>query len=248
MDIVIHHVELSLVGKDQKNPVYVATVEEPGFVDDSGEGLLGCVLHIVPADTFETRAAEYDIDVNKPGGWDQVFELVFGDTSGGLSPEEQLNDPDFLLNSPTVAQAREAQLGKIRKARGEGKVRGLTGQSEQKGILNEARAINNSAEEDPLEFIKRTAPMSKEHMAVKREFTRRRRNLVRARRAGRHPFEAADLDAVDGQVKRDMKLMPDRETPEQLAQTLLGSIPDTSGDVAEGTGMPPRVGEPSKYL
>ena len=237
MNIDIHHVELSMRGSE---PVYVVTIEDPEF---EGEPGMGSSVHVMPTDVFETRAAEYDIDVTKTGGWEQVLDLVFGEQLPGESVGGQLADPQFLLNAPTIAEAREAKLGKIRGVLGEGKLRGMPGTSKHRAILNDANAVTNSGEEDPLEFIKRTAPMSRDHIKVKQEFTRRRRNLIRAKRAGRHPIELGDLAEVDAQVKRDMAI-PTRESAEDLAVRLLGEYPDESRE----SGLPPREGSPSKQL
>jgi hypothetical protein len=244
MDVVIHHVELSLVGGDQ--PVYVVTIEDPNFVDNTGSGAAGAFVQVMPTEVFETRAAEYDIDPAAEGAWEMLFDLVFGDQHVGQGAAEQLNDPDWLLNAPTSKHARAAQLKKIRKVLGKGKTRGVPGTSVHRAVLNDATGVMNSETEDPLEFIKRTAPMSPDHIRVKQEFTRRRRNLRRVRRAGRNPTELTDVDAqdVDAQVVKDMQRLPVRESAEALAQRLLGDVPVEDRE----DRVPPREGTASKYL
>ena len=243
MDVIIHHVELSLFMGSQ--PAYVITIEDPRFVDETGGGAVGVMVSLMPTEIFESRAAEYDIDVTKPGGWDDLIDLVFASSHGAeQSLYAELADPDFLFNAPTVAHARKAKLRAIRKARGTGKVRGLTGEAVHRGVLDNATGVGNSGAEDPIEFIKRTAPMSPEHIKVKQEYTRRRRNLIRVRREGRTATELVEMvDGVDDQVKRDMK-MRTRETPEEMARRLLGDLPEEYREAK----LPPRSGTPSKYL
>lgn len=218
MNILVHHVELStIVGQ----PVYVATVEVQG---DHELGADGLEVRLIPHDVFEGRAGEYGIDPGSKTGWRDLLDLVFyGDRLGG----DQLADPDHLLNAPTIAHARKARLGRIKTMRGRGKLTGATGVSEHRGLLQNALGVANSGVEDPLEFIKRTAPMSRPHLRVRAEFTRRRRNHIRAARAGRNTRDLLpdDVTAADVQARTDMTLADlheGRESAAELAVRLLG--------------------------
>lgn len=245
MKITVEHVELSL--QDDRH-MYVMTVHS--IVDGVEERR----IHFMEHDIFESRAAEYDIDPEAPGGWDDLFDMVITGSYIHGSADQQLVDPNFLLNAPTVAHARKTELAKIRKARGNGTLRGATGHAETRGLSMTARGIDNSGDEDPLEFVKRTAPMSREHIRVKQEYTRRRRNVIRTRNAGRHPLELSDVSDADAQVRRDMALnrVPPRETPHQLAARLLGDPVEAPVDSDTGetiqSHLPPREGPPSKDL
>lgn len=251
-EVVIQHIELSLAPGDQ--PIYVASVIDPHYEGEE----VGIRVEIMPADVFESRAAEYGIDVTKPGGWDDVLDIVFvGVPSASIDPTM---DPDQLYAAPTIEHARKARLKAIRGDSKGCRVSGVSGHSENKAILGEALGIDSSGAEDPVEFIKRTAPMSKEHIKVKQEFVRRQRNQVRVRRAGRRSHEMVDMEQVTDQVRRDMKLMPERESSDDLAARLLGQPgPDNSrrtfamNDTRDENDtprnrLPPREGAPSKYL
>ena len=250
-EILVHHAELSLRGDE---PFYVISIE-----DERREDFVGLRGHIMPADTFESRAAEYELDPESPTFWDDVFQITLFNKTNHDTIEDHLADPDHLFNAPTVAHARAAALGRARKYLGKRRLRGLPGHSEHRLMMARATSLMTSEDEDPLEFIKRTAPMSPEHMYVKREFVRRQRDRVRMRRE--------KLDA-DNERVRDMRLRPRREGPEQLAQRLLGHVPEywtddglsdeqrearfdfTARDVNDipRNRLPPREGAPSKYL
>lgn len=211
MDVTVHHVELST---DGDRTMYVATCE---YAHDDGTTDLGPV--IVPIDAFETRAAEYDIDPATKSGWTDLLHLVFYDVFDDETPEQQLADPQHLWNAPSVSAARKAKLAKLKARRGKGKLTGRPGKSAERVLLQQATAITNSGSEDPLEFIKRTAPMSESHIRVKREHTRRTRNHIRARRAGRSPVELTDVNAATEQAAVDTPALT-RESAEQLAERL----------------------------
>lgn len=239
-DLVVHHVELSTVNSD---PLYVATLGVGSMLDDPTIPALK--VEIMPTDVFESRAAEYDIDPESDGGWDDLFHLVFAPPGEVDSVATQLVDPDHLFNAPTIEHARKAKMRKIRKAMGARKLYGATGVSEHRILVGEATRMLTSEAEDPLEFIKRTAPMSMEHIAVKAENIRRIRHQFKARRLGLDPHRAytpAELEAHA--KKRAMKKAPTRESADALAIRLLGApLDDTRGD-----RLPPRFGSPSKYL
>jgi len=229
-------------------PHYVVTIEDPRYVIDAEKGIFGVRASIMPADIFESRAAEYGIDVNAEGGWDEVFEMVFGDIEhADKSVAAELADPDHLYNAPTVEHARKVRVTRLRKKRGAGKLRGTTGIAETKVLADDALGLAHSGTEDPLEFIKRTAPMSREHIRVKQEFVRRHRNVVRARRQGLNPRDLTDPTKATTQaeqVTRREALAQQRETADELARRLLGGGLD---DIAE-ISLPPREGVPSKDL
>ena len=216
MDITVHNAELSVIGQTE---VFVLTLEltqKDGSTDHIG--------WVLPSEVFESRAAEYGLDpVND---WDQLLALVLYENHLGQDPEALLADPDHLFNAPTVAHARKAQLAKIKKWRGTGKIRGLTGPPANRGTLENATALASSGDDiDPLQFIKDNAPISAERIAVRTEYTRRRRNLMRARRAGRNTVDLVDLDAASNQAAADTHraARPARRhlTGEQLAARLL---------------------------
>lgn len=221
MNITVHHVELSKLA-DQA--LYVATLEVEG---DHELGPDGLEVQLIPHDAFESRAGEYAIDTSSKTGWRDLLDLVF---YGDRLPEtdlQQLADPDHLLNAPTVAHARKTRLARIRAMRGKGALTGATGESEDRALLADATGVASSGAEDPLEFIRRTAPMSREHMRVRAEFTRRRRNHIRATRAGRNPRDLVpdDVAAADNQARADMTvadLHEGRESAAELAARLLG--------------------------
>jgi len=225
MDVVVHHVELSLWNGV---PVFVSTIEMPRRINDPplAEGELPLAeIRVTPTELFESLAVEYDIDPDAPGGWDELLEIWAYAYRLGESSEEQLADPDFLINAPTGAHARKARLRKIRKFRGAGRLRGLPGRSERRLLLGDAQGLENSAEEDPIEFIRRTAPMSRPHMRVKAAHVHRERMKMRALRAGRQSAAQGVYEHEEGQApRRDMRLYQ-RETPEELEAMLLGHPP-----------------------
>jgi hypothetical protein len=216
MDITVHNVELSVLGKHQ---VFVMSLEITN--GDGPDQHLAC---IAPTDVFETRAAEYDIDMSTDKGWDDVLHVVFYERYLDDDPDEQLADPDNLFNAPTVAEARKALLNRVKTRRGAGKLRGSVGEPiTHRSILNNATMLTRTSDtDDPIQFIKNTAPMSNDHIMVKKEFTRRRRNGIRARRRGRNTREM--IDESTEQARRDMKMDRNfgRESAEELADQLLG--------------------------
>lgn len=240
-DILVHHVELSYIGNE---PHYVAVIGDGVMEDDpSVPAFRGQLL---PADVFESRAAQYGIDPDSEGGWDDILHLVLAPQGEeNRSIEEELNDPDHLYNAPTIEHARKAKLRKIRKAMGTRRLRGVVGVSEHRITINEARQITHSDAEDPLEFIKRTAPMSREHIVVKQEHIRRIRINFKARRLGLDPNRAYSEEELEQHAKRRaMKKEPTRESAEKLAVRLLGApLDDVRSD-----RLPPRPGTPSKFL
>lgn len=214
MDITVHHVELSVWGGQQ---VFVSTVELPRT---PGMDIDNITVRVTPIDTFESLAAEYQIDPDSQTGWDQLLELLFYGRMEGDTPEDVFTDPDSLLNAPTIAHARAKKQAKVRARRGAGKLRGATGVSPDKAILNNATALLSSGAEDPLEFIKRNAPMSRPHLRVKEEHTRRLRVAAKARAAGRNTRE---MTAEDGaHPRRVTPKVGQRESAEALASRLLG--------------------------
>jgi len=242
-DIFIHHAEMSLVGGE---PHYVVAVQEGElYGDDIPEGAVALTCHLLPADIFESRAAEYGIDPETPGGWDDILHIVFAPVQDSRTISEQLADPDHLYNAPTTEHARKAKLLQVRKAMGARKLRGVLGVSEHRLLINEATRIEESDAEDPIEFIKRTAPMSHEHIRVKQEYVRRTRITSKARRLGLDPNRAYTPEELEQHEKRRaMKKEPQRESADKLAIRLLGAPMD---DV-RGDRLPPRFGSPSKYL
>lgn len=239
-DLVVHHVELSTVSSDM---FYVATLGVGSMLDDPTIPALKA--EIMPTDVFESRAAEYGIDPESDGGWDDIFHLVFAPPGEAGAIEAQLNDPDHLFNAPTIEHARKAKMRKIRKVMGVRKLRGELGVSDHRILVGEATRMLTSEAEDPLEFIKRTAPMSAEHIAVKAENIRRIRHQFKTRRLGLDPnraYSPAELEAHA--KKRAMKKNPTRESADQLAVRLLGA---PLGE-ARSDRLPPRFGAPSKYL
>lgn len=229
-DILIHHVELSVVKEEL---LYFITMERERLDD-----FVGLTAIVAPAEAFETRAAEYGVNTNSKTGWDDLFHLFFVPDPRSL--DDEMGDPDFLFNAPSIAHARDAKLGRIREQLAGRKLRGVTGESPHRMLVGDAVPLTNSGPEDPLGFIKRTAPMSRDHIAVKQEFVRRQRNIIRTKRAGRHPTLMTDLADASQQAVRDMSLHR-RESAEELAKKLLG------GPLVEAK-VPPRIGELSKYL
>lgn len=241
-DLLIYHVELS----DFSNGPHYVVVAGDGEIEDAPGEAIALRGKMMPSDVFESVAAQYDIDPEAPGGWDELLLLVLGPAGEeDRSVEQELDDPNHIYNAPSVAHAREARLGRARKALGTRKLRGVPGVSEHKLLANEAVRIAESSAEDPLEFIKRTAPMSPEHIAVKREHMRRARIQIRARRLGLDPSRGYTPQELERHEKiRAMKKEPVRETADQLAIKLLGAPLDHTDD----DRLPPRNGQPSKYL
>lgn len=232
-DLVVHHVDMLQLRDKQ---LYVASVEHEKFDD-----FIGLTARIIPTGAFETHAAIYDIDTDTEDGWDDLLHLMFGPQDEPGPIEEELANPDHWLNAPTIEHARKAKVRKVRAAMGQRRLLGMPGHSEHRLAIREAKNVVSSDAEDPLEFIKRTAPMSPEHIAVKQEFVRRKRHLARARRAG---LGVNDL-VGPGQPRRGLDDQAQaRESPEQLARRWLGRPLD---EVSE-TRLPPRLGPPSKRL
>jgi len=252
-DLLVHHVELSLL---RNEPFYIMMVQDGELLGTpehpAPEGAIACRAVLAPATVFESRAAEYGIDPDSPGGWDDLLHLVIapkGEEDRDVAAE--LADPDHLFNAPTIEHARKAKMARIRKAMGTRKLRGVPGVSEHRLLAQDATRIAESDAEDPLEFIKRTAPMSPEHIAVKQEFVRRHRHKVKARRLGLDPDRAYSEKELEQHAKRraakaakKVDQQPQRETPDQLATRLLGApLDDVQAD-----RLPPRSGTPSKDL
>jgi hypothetical protein len=239
-DLLVHHVELSYL-KDE--PYYVITLGDGVMDDDPTAPALR--VELGPTDMFESRAAEYGIDPDSEDGWDDILRLVLAPQGNLGSIEEQLVHPDHLFNAPTIEHARKVKLGQIRKAMGTRRLRGVTGVSEHRLLIGEATQITHSDAEDPIEFIKRTAPMSAAHIAVKTENIRRIRHSFKARRLGLDPDRAYSPEELEQHAKRRaMKKAPTRESAEKLAARLLGTPESGPGN----DRLPPRFGTPSKYL
>jgi hypothetical protein len=230
VDITVHNAEYSVLNDQQ---IYVLSVE----IDAHDGRPPRFMAHVMPADIFEWRAAEYEIDLSTDSGWDDVMHIVMYENQVTPDADVLLADPDHLLNAPTVAHARKARLAFIKEKRARGKLRGVAGPPTfHQAILDNATRLATSGDEtDPLQFIRDTAPVSEDHMRVKREYNRRRRNVIRARRQGRNIVEMTE---VNDQVKRDMK-MGHRESARELSDRLLRPEPrqDGSGIV----GQPPRI-------
>jgi hypothetical protein len=208
---------------------------------------LALTAAMMPTDVFESRAAEYGIDPESPDGWDDLLHLVFAPKGPQPSIEAQLADPDHLFNAPTIEHARQVKMRQIRKAMGTRRLRGVLGVSEHRALIDEATRIAHSDAEDPLEFIKRTAPMSPEHIVVKAENIRRIRHQYKARRLGLDPHRAYTPEELEQHAKRRaMKKdqAPTRESADKLAIRLLGA---PMGD-PRSDRLPPRPGTPSKFL
>jgi hypothetical protein len=215
-DLVVHNAEHSVFGDEEVFILSVTVTYDDGSTREMAE--------LMPADIFESRAAEYDIDPTTEQGWSDVLHMVLYENHLGQDAEEQLADPDHLLNAPTIGHARRKHLERVHRVRGKGRLRGQVGPPESRNILNNARMLATSGDaEDPLEFIRRKAAISKPHMRVKKEFTRRRRNAVRARRQGRARIEMADADSATRQAARDMRMRPQRMSPEKLGEWLWGA-------------------------
>lgn len=241
-DLVIHHVELSAAGSAQ---IYVATLGVGALLDDPTVPALRA--EIMETDVFESRAAEYGIDPNSDGGWDDILHLVFASHDEGTGIATQLTDPDHLFNAPSVEHARRVEMRRIRKAMGARTLRGEPGISDHRILVGEATRLLTSEAEDPIEFIKRTAPMSAEHIAVKAENIRRIRHQFKARRLGLNPNRAYTPEELDAHAKRRavrLNQAPVRESADQLATRLLGA---PLGE-ARSDRLPPRAGTLSKYL
>ncbi len=220
MNITVHHVELSTIAGQA---MYVATCE----VEQPGAEIEGLEVQLIPHDTFEAKAGEYAIDTSSKTGWQDLLDLVFYGERLPETAQDQLADPDHLLNAPTVAHARKTRLGRIKAMRGKGTLTGATGETADRVLLSDAGGVVNSGKEDPLEFIRRTAPMSREHLRVRAEFTRRQRNRLRAARAGRNTRDLLpeDVLAAGDQARADMTLADlheGRESAAELAARLLG--------------------------
>lgn len=242
-DLLVHHAELSYL-RDEAHYLVVLGVGEL-LGDDLPEGAVALTAGLVAAEVFETRAAEYGIDPESKNGWDDLLHLVLGPQNITKDIENELSDPDHLFNAPTIAHARNAALGRIREAMGGRRLRGVSGVSEHQLQINEATRIAHSDAEDPLEFIKRTAPMSPDHIAVKAENVRRIRNQFKARRLGLDINRAYSPQELEQHEKtRAMKKAPARESADALAIRLLGApLSEERSD-----RLPPRLGSPSKFL
>lgn len=242
-DLLIHHVEVS---EYQGGQLHVITMGDGFMHDDPTSPALRAVIG--PTDVFESRAAEYGIDPESEGGWDEILHIVLAPQGDVGSVEQYMADPDHLFNAPTIEHARRAHMRRIRKAMGTRKLRGVIGDSEHKITVDEATRLTTSATEDPIEFLKRTAPMSGEHIAVKAENIRRIRHSYKMRRLGLNPNRAYTPAELDAHAKtRAMKLSqaPVRESADTLAVRLLGAPLDSPRSPDR---LPPRLGTPSKYL
>lgn len=239
-DLLVHHVELSHVKNDT---LFVVTLGVGVMEDDPTVPALS--VSVNPSDIFESRAAEYGIDPESEGGWDDILHLVLAPQGHDMSISEQLEDPDHLFNAPTIEHARKVRMRQIRKAMGTRKLRGVPGVSDHRVLVNEATRLLESDAEDPLEFIKRVAPMSMEHIAVKAENVRRIRHQFKVRRLGLNPHQAYTPEELERREKlRSVRRDPIRESADSLAVRLLGApLDDTRGD-----RLPPRFGSPSKFL
>lgn len=241
-DVLVYHVELSYI---RDEPHYLAVVGDGELHGDIPEGAVALRAVIMPAEVFESRAAEYNIDPEAEGGWEALFHMTLAPQGeGDRDVAAELEDPDHIYNAPTIAHAREAKLRRIKGALGKRKLRGVPGVSEHRLLAAEGVRIEESAAEDPLEFIKRTAPMSPEHIAVKAEFVRRTRVQFKARRLGLDPDRAYTPQELERHEKtRAMKKEPTRETAREMAIRMLGAPLEPTGD-----RLPPRLGQPSKFL
>jgi len=233
LDITVHNAEYSVLNDHH---VFVLSVE----IDAQDGNPPRYMAHVMPADIFEWRASEYEIDLSTDAGWDDVMHIVMYENQVTPDADVLLADPEHLLNAPTVADARKARLAFIKDKRGQGKLRGVAGPPTfHRAILDNATALATSGDEvDPLQFIRDTAPVSEDHMKVKREYNRRRRNAIKARRNGRDIVEMTPVDEVDAPVTPG-KPMGQRETARQLADRLLRPEPRQSGRGI--VGQPPRV-------
>ena len=196
MNITVHHAERVAVNGVERLMLATEITHDDGTVDK--------IAHALPVDILETRAAEYGID---PTDTDTLLEIVLYEN---YLPPQEPDDPTTLYNAETVQEARDALITRVRTLRGAGKIEGRLGQSELKAAGPRAKVVRDSGEEDPLEFVKREAPISIPHMQVRREFVRRLRAVNRERRQ-----RAQAQQSPDG-----------RETPEQLRDRLLGAQPD----------------------
>jgi hypothetical protein len=134
--------------------------------------------HKFPEETFEWRVAEYDLD---PTDRDTLLHIVLYEPY--LNEDDR--DPDQShVHAPSVAAARDYHLGRIRELGGKRPLRGSRGMAADTVPLPDPVAVH-SAEEDPIEVLRREMVLSHPHIAVKREAVAHHRRAVRAKRAER---------------------------------------------------------------
>lgn len=203
MDITVHNVEIVQIG----NVEYFAIAYQIPMKAKPW-------LKIVPVDILETRAAEYDLD--PVADLDELLEIIMYEKFSDEPTDP--NDVAHLHNAPTIKDARVEMRKRIKKAKGAGKLIGLTGQSPLTvNAAPEVTVVESSGVGNPLAFIKARCDMNASHMQVKKQFVERSRAEQRDMRAE----QRARIDAQGMRTDNPKRIR--RRSALALRQELLGS-------------------------
>lgn len=123
------------------------------IVGDDGSIVRG--RHVMPEDTLEWRAAEYEID---PGDFDTLLDMVLWE------PFVEEVPGTGLFDAPTVTNAREAAMDRVAAVRGS-----------RPGVRPKAQQADDT---EARELVRGMILMNPEAIAMKRENVRRARNQI----------------------------------------------------------------------
>jgi hypothetical protein len=160
--------------------------------------------HFFPHDIFEWRVAEYDLPADD---MDTLLDVV-------LYEPYLAEDFEMVpINAPSIKAARQHHLTRVKAVKGPGRLRGIAGRSTRTVPMAErprqSVVLLDSAEEDPLEVIKRESPMSAPHIEVKRQMIDYHRESARREKALRAPLAPAGWQRETADELRS-RIMPKR--------------------------------------
>lgn len=170
MNITVFNVDV-IPGEEQAELVFTLRVD----------GADALSAHVVPIETLENTAAEYDLD---PGDVDTILDVVL---YGPYLPADKVaaDHPKFLFNADTVAQARQHLLATVAEAKGDGKVISVAGDSPEQALAEGAPRLTRSGSKCPVTFVKECAPIDRAVIAEKRKLVDTYRVEARNRRRQR---------------------------------------------------------------
>lgn len=171
-------------------------------------------LHVMPVDTLETRAAEYDMD---PGNVDTLLDLVLAEPYLSIDPEH----PDYLFNAPDRRYARDRHVARARTV-------AVIRQSAVKRINErgevEPRAAGEPTPRDKVkalavidpEVVTAKAELIEHHRAARRA-DREQRQAATARAPRRLPAEGGEMAVASASERAEAirKLLPPKENSQR---------------------------------
>lgn len=211
MDITVHRAQLV---READTDIWHLTCEvthDDGTVEPVGWS--------VPVEAVMWKMGEYDLD---PTDIDGALELIL---FGFYVPRDQ---PTEILTADDLPAARRKWRQTVKARRGKGKLRGVKLAAQRMAPVTEVVTGTVTAEsgpaEDPLDMIRARTVVTAEHVAVIRDDTDRRRQVIREQRDARQAAAGARATETAEQLRARLtpttvdpgaptiRAMPDQQT------------------------------------